>query len=340
MTETGERATTRIDVARLAGVSTAVVSYVVNDGPRGVSEQTRERVLRAIRQLNYRPNPSARALKTGTTGLIGVVVSDITNPHYAEFVAAIDAAAGAVGSSLMLGISHGDAEGEAALIQSLIDRGTDDLLLVNCRLTDDRLRTLGAADKPCVLMDRSLPGSMLPTVGVDLQAGARLALEHLADHGHRRIAYVTGPLMETQIDHRGIAYEAVGRERGLSKLDPLITEWNRDGGYRAVEEFLAWSEPPTAVFAGSDLIAVGVLKAAHDRGLSIPDDLAVIGLDGTMESAYMTPALTTVRQPLDLMAKEAIDVLARRGDHAAPPTFPVELIVRDSCGGHEGAEPS
>lgn len=330
-----EHSITRADVARLAGVSTAVVSYVVNDGPRGVSTTAREKVLRAIRQLNYRPNPSARALKTGSTGLIGVVVSDITNPHYGEFVEAIDAAAGAVGLSLMLGITHGDPEGEASLIGNLLSRGTDGLLLINCRLTDDRLRTLGAADKPCVLMDRSLPGSMLPTVNVDLQAGARLALEHLADHGHRRIAYVTGPLMENQIDHRRIAYDSVMRERGLPRLEPLITAWSRDGGYQSVEELLSWDEPPTAVFAASDLIAIGVLNAAHDQGLAVPDDLAVVGLDGTMESAYVTPALTTARQPLDLMAKEAIDVLTHPGSHAISPTFAVELIVRDSCGGHD-----
>lgn len=334
MADHEERAITRADVARLAGVSTAVVSYVVNDGPRGVSTATREKVLRAIRQLNYRPNPSARALKTGSTGVLGVVVSDITNPHYAEFVAAIDAAAGAMGASLMLGISHGDAEGEAALITSLLGRGTDGLLLINCRLTDDRLRTLGAADKPCVLMDRSLPGTMLPTVGVDLQAASRLALEHLADHGHRRIACVTGPLMENQIDHRSLAYDAVVRERGLPHIAPLVTDWSRDGGRRSVEEILSWDDPPTALFAGSDLIAVGALTAVHHRGLSVPDDLAVVGLDGTMESAYVTPGLTTVRQPLDLMAKEAVDALAHPERHAAGGTFPVELVVRDSCGPH------
>lgn len=331
----GERATTRLDVARLAGVSTAVVSYVVNDGPRGVSIDKRERVLRAIRQLNYRPNPSARALKTGTTGLIGVIVSDITNPHYAEFVAAIDSAAGADGRSLMLGISHGDPEEEAQLIRDLLDRGTDGLLLINCRLSDDRLRTVGAAEKPCVLVDRSLPGSMLPTVSADLQAGARQAIEHLADHGHERIAYITGPLMERQVDHRTIAYDSVLRERGLPRLNPVITNWSRDGGYRALDEVMTWAEPPTAVFAGSDLIAIGILNAARDQGVAVPDDLAIVGLDGTMESAYVTPALTTVRQPLDLMAKEALDVLTHAGDHATTPIFDVELLVRESCGPHD-----
>lgn len=334
MTDHQDRATTRADVARLAGVSTAVVSYVVNDGPRGVSAATREKVLRAIRQLNYRPNASARALKTGSTDTIGVVVSDITNPHYAEFVEALDSAAGASGRSLMLGISHGDSRGEDDLIRDLTNRGIDGLVLINCRLSDDRLRTIGAVDKPCVLVDRSLPGSMLPTVSADLEGGARLAIEHLADHGHHRIVYVSGPLLDTQIDHRAIAYEAVLRERGLPRLSPVVTAWSRDGGYAAATDMLSWDEPPTAVFAGSDLIAIGVLNAAHDLGVTVPDDLAVIGLDGTMESAYVTPALTTVRQPLDLMAKEALDVLTHPGTHARVATFPVELIERGSCGRH------
>lgn len=335
MAEPLSRATTRADVARLAGVSTAVVSYVVNDGPRGVSEQTRERVLRAIRQLNYRPNPNARALKTGTTGLIGVVVSDITNPHYAEFVESIDAAAGALGSSLMLGISHGDAEGEAGIIRSLLNRGVDGLLLINCRLTDDRLRTLGAADKPCVLTDRSLPTSMLPSVGVDLTESARMAIEHLVEHGHRRIAYVEGPLLEIQTDHRRMAYDAVMRERGLPRLKPIITSWNRDGGYEAVVRLLGQDDPPTAVFAGSDLIAIGILNGVRDAGRSVPDDLATVSLDGTMQSAYVTPALTTVRQPLDLMAKRAVDILTAPPGPLESVTFPSELIIRNSCGCHD-----
>ncbi|MGO1638309.1 LacI family DNA-binding transcriptional regulator [Ancrocorticia populi] len=331
------RATTRADVARLAGVSTAVVSYVVNDGPRGVSDATRDKVLRAIQQLNYRPNASARALKTGSTKSLGVVVSDITNPHYAEFVEAIDAAANEDGLSLMLGISHGDSEGEEALIQNLIKRGVDGLLLINCRLTDDRLRSLGATDKPCVLLDRSLSGSMLSTVNADLRAGARMAVEHLADHGHRAIAYISGPLSGMQTDHRADAYEAVLRERGLPQFERKTAAWTRDGGYEAANDLLSLPEPPTAIFAASDLMAIGVLNAAQERGVRVPDDLAIVGLDGTAESKYVSPALTTVRQPLQLMAKTAVDLLASAEGQPHQTIFPVELVVRGSCGAHDGA---
>lgn len=334
MADRQERAATRTDVARLAGVSTAVVSYVVNDGPRGVSTDARERVLEAIRTLDYRPNPSARALKTGSTGLIGVVTSDITNPHYAEFVEAIDAAAGATGRSLMLGISHGDSSGEAGIIRSLLNRGIDGLLLINCRLSDGELSALGVDRKPCVLMDRAQPTTSFPSVGADLVGGARLAVEHLADHGHERIAYVGGPLFSPQIDHRRLTYEAVLRERGLPHLEPAITEWNRDGGYEAAKQLLAHDEPPTAIFAGSDLTAIGVLNGIRDLGRSVPDDLAVASLDGTKESAYVTPALTTVRQPLDLMAETAVDILADSADPNRPTSFPIELIIRGSCGCH------
>lgn len=332
MADRQDRATTRIDVARLAGVSTAVVSYVVNNGPRGVSAETKERVLHAIRTLNYRPNPNARALKTGLTGLIGVVSSDITNPHYAEFVEAIDSAAGARGSSLMLGISHGDRSGEAGIIRSLLDRGIDGLLLINCRLSDDELGEVGAADKPCVLMDRSQPTTRFPSVGADLTGGARLAVEHLADHGHQRIAYVGGPLVAPQVDHRRHTYEAVLRERGLPHLEPAITEWSRDGGYEAARRLLEQPDPPTAVFAGSDLTAIGVLNGIRDAGRRVPQDVAVASLDGTSESAYVTPALTTVRQPLDLMAKTAVDILANPASAELQTSFPIELIVRESCG--------
>lgn len=329
-----EQPTTRADVARLAGVSTAVVSYVVNNGPRGVSPATREKVLRAIRQLNYRPNASARALKTGNTGMIGLVVSEVANPHYAELIEAIDSAAGATGRTLMLGISHGTSSGEDDMIHDLIDHGLDGLILINCRLTDDRLRRIGAVDKPCILIDRAMSGSMLPTVNADLAAGAQLAVEHLADHGHRHIVHVTGPLLDTQIDHRSAAYERVLRERGLPLTPPVVADWTRDGGYKAALRLLSKPDRPTAIFAASDLVAIGILKAAHDLDISIPSDLAIVSLDGTADAAYIAPGLTTVRQPLDLMAKEALNMLTSADAHAQQTIFPVELVVRDSCGHH------
>lgn len=322
---------TRIDVARLAGVSTAVVSYVVNDGPRKVAPRTRERVLRAIRELDYHPNPSARALKTGSTGLIGVVVPEILNSYFAEFVDAVDSAANSRGASILLGITHENASLEAGIIPSLISRGVDGIAF-NCRLEDQRLYHSGDARIPRVLLDRATPVSDLPIVGSDLGAGARMATEHLADHGHRLIGFVGGPFPSPHSDFRLEAWKTSLSSRGLPVPRPAITSWDRDGGYRGARDLLARPNPPTAIFAASDLIGVGVLRAVHEAGLRIPEDVAVASLDGTAESAYSWPALTTARQPFEKMAGTAIDLLLSPAATPQRILFPMDLVVRSSCG--------
>lgn len=325
------RPTTRADVARLAGVSTAVVSYVVNDGPRGVSAETRQRVLHAIDQLGYRPNANARALKTGSTGMIGVIVPEILNSYYAEFIEAIDQAAQTRGSSLLLGITHEDPAREADLVPSLVDRGVDSLIF-NCRITDERLYRVGLPQTPRVLVDRVLPASGLATVGADFTEGARLATIHLVGHGHRRIGYIGGPLFLPQVDLRRHAWGDVLRERGLPPLPPAITSWNREGGYLGANQLLDLPEPPTAIFAASDFIAVGAMHALRERGLRIPEDIAMVSFDGTAESAFSWPPMTTVRQPFAEMARTAVEQLSHPLDEVTHTVFPMELIVRASCG--------
>ncbi len=322
---------TRTDVARLAGVSTAVVSYVVNDGPRKVAPKTRTRVLRAIRDLDYHPNPSARALKTGSTGLIGVVVPEVLNTYFAEFVDAVDSACHARGSNILLGITHEDAALEGEIIASLISRGVDGIVF-NCRLANSDLYHSGDPRIPRVLLDRATPVSDLPVVGSDLEAGARLATEHLADHGHSRIGFIGGPLPAPRTDFRRKAWREVLFERGLPEIAPAITSWDRDGGYRGVLELFSRPEPPTGIFAASDLISVGALRALHEAGRRIPQDVAIISFDGTAESAYSWPPLTTVRQPFERMAATAVSVLLSPLDAPTQVLYPPTLLIRGSCG--------
>ncbi|MCI1787618.1 MAG: LacI family transcriptional regulator [Actinomyces sp.] len=324
-----DRPATRSDVARLAGVSTAVVSYVVNDGPRGVSEATRRRVLRAIRQLGYRPNPNARALKVGSTGLVGVVVPEVLNTYYAEFIDAIDTIARSRGSAVLPGITHEDSGLEADLVPFLVDRGVDSLIFI-CYLQNEELYRLGLPRIPRVLVDRSLPVPGLATVGADFTGGTRIAVSHLADHGHRRIGYIGGPL--PAIDLRRQAWDDVLRERELPRTPPAITSWDREGGYNGARILLNSGDPPTAIFAASDLIGVGALRAIRELGLSVPDDVALISFDGTAESTFSWPPLTTVRQPFTEMARQALDTLAHPDGEATHTLFPMSLIVRSSCG--------
>lgn len=331
MTGQSDRPTTRADVARLAGVSTAVVSYVLNDGPRGVSPATKDKVLRAIDQLGYRPNLAARALKTGSTGLIGVIVPEIVNAYWGEFVEALDTAAQADGSSILLGITREDPKRESGIVHSLIDRGVDGLI-INCRLVDDRLNYVSESRVPRVLLDRSLSVSGLTTLGADLTRGTKLLVEHLAlEHGHRRIAFVGGHMPEGEVDLRRSAWEEVVRVGGLEYSEPVITSWDREGGARAAAELFARDTTPTAIFAASDFIAVGVLRTLHEMNLRIPEDVAVVSLDGTAEAAYSHPALTTVRQPFEELAERALAAL-RSGEEPSHTLLPMTLITRASCG--------
>lgn len=325
------RQTTRADVARLAGVSTAVVSYVINGGPRGVSPEARAKVELAIEQLGYRPNPSARALKTGSTGLVGVVVPEVLNSFFGEFIEALDEAARARGSSIMLGITHDLAERESGLVWSLIDRGVDSVVFAGY-LHDERLYRAGGDKVTRVLLDRSFSSAGLETIGSDAAEGTRTIVSHLADHGHRRIGFIGAPLPRVSVDLRQAAWMQILRERHLDAIDPVMTSWNRHGGYEGMRSLLALDEPPTAVFAASDFIAIGALHALHEVGLRVPEDVAVVSFDGTMESQYSWPPLTTVRHPYARIAESALDILSGPQRETRHLSIPMDLIIRNSCG--------
>ncbi len=332
--QSAPRAATRTDVARLAGVSTAVVSYVVNGGPRPVAPATRDRVLDAIRALGYRPNASARALKHGSTRLLGLVLSEIVNPFHSECIDALDTAATHRGYSMLLASTHGDDAREQVLRSSLIDRGVEGLIFLS--LFPDQ--TTRGADSftetglPRLIFDRSAPAQGFSTVGADSFAGAVLATEHLLSHGHRRIAYIEGWLHPVVGDQRRAGWEQTLARAGITPGEPVVTEWSRSGGAAAARQLLAQDDPPTAIFAGSDLMAVGALQALHELGVRVPEDIAVISFDGTAESEYSWPPLTAVRQPFSAMADAALDTFVAPPAVPQAQLFPMQLVIRSSCG--------
>lgn len=325
------RPTTRSDVARLAGVSTAVVSYVVNGGPRGVAPATRDKVLRAIEVLHYHPNSSARALKRGATQLLGVVVPDIENPFYSEFVGAIDAAAHSRDRSMLLALTHKDPEREFEMITNLVDRGVDGLLVL-AFLHSKKSYAIADTWVPRVVIHEAAVGHAFPIVGPDLSQGTEVATRHLIDHGHSRIAYIGGGMPAPRIDYRRIAWESVLNRDGLSPDAYALTTWDRSGGSEGTRRLLQQENPPTAILAGSDLIAIGALRTIHETGLRCPEDIAVISIDGTSESQFSWPALTTVRQPFEEVSAVALDTLLTPGDRPASQILPMTMIIRSSCG--------
>lgn len=327
------RTATRDDVARQAGVSTAVVSYVVNNGPKPVAPKTAARVREAIELLDYRPNPSAKALRKGSTDIVGLVLSDADNPFYTEYASAISAEAFRRGRALMIGAGRHDLAMENRLIDDLLGRQVDGIIAASVSPEPSRTLRRSTRMPPLVLLDASGPVLGCAGVGLDGAHAARLAVDHLVQvHGHRRVGIILGEPNGTLVDARETGWRAALSDAALPDGPLVQVSWTRDGGYEAGRLLLDAEEPPTAVFACSDLLAVGLLRAAHERGLSVPEDLAVISFDGTKEAEYSWPPLTVVAQPIAAMAEAAVSFALDRSLATSFAQFQGELMVRRSCG--------
>ncbi len=326
------RAVTRDDVARQAGVSTAVVSYVVNNGPKQVAPGTAARVRDAIQLLDYRPNPSARALRKGSTDIIGLVLSDADNPFYTEYASAIGAEAFARGRALMIASAAHDLEAENRLVDDLLGRQVDGIIAASVSRDHQQLFGRSFRTPPVVLLDATGPSPGFAGVGLNGQHGARLAVDHLVRaHGHRRVGLVLGDT-PGPVDSRETGWRHSLEVAGLNDGPVARVPWTRGGGYEAGRLLLDAPDPPTAVFACSDLLAVGLLRAAHERGLSVPGDLAVVSFDGTEEAAYSWPPLTVVAQPIQAMARAAVRFALDPARPTGYAQFEGTLVVRRSCG--------
>lgn len=337
------RGTTRDDVARLAGTSTAVVSYVLNDGPRPVASATRARVEAAIAQLNYRPNQLARALRAKRSRVLGLVVPDNSNPFFAELARAVEEEAFAAGYLLLLGNSMQDDTRGAAYVRAFSERQVDGLLVIAAGEALERCSATSAAladvRQPIVLLDRQpAAGPPVTAIVVDNEAGGYAATRHLLDHGHRRIACLAGPSELTPSAERHHGWARAMSEAGLAPDSALLTRsaFNRRAGYVAARELLSCCPRPTALFAASDQQGIGVLRAASELGLRVPADLAIVSFDGIPEAAFTTPGLSTVAQPIVEIGQRGVRLLFDRiSNPDGPPVherLPVKLVPRGSCG--------
>lgn len=326
---------TRADVARHAGVSTAVVSYVINSGPKPVAEATAARVREAIAHLGYRPNSTARALALGSTKTLGLVVPDGTNPFYAEYTAELQRAAAARGHALLITTDTGfDPDVELRCMIELCDRQIDGLILAR-GTGSGRVAELarGGIRTPVVIIDSAAPFSGYSTVGPDAVDGVATAVDHLLClHRHPSVALVIGDSADTATDGRETGWLQAHARRERVPGDIVRTAFTRDGGYEAGLDLLSHAGRPVAIITSSDLQAIGLLRAAHELGVRVPHDLAVVSFDGTIETRFCWPPVTTIRQPVRAMAEAAVETLLRSDPQDDHRTFPMDLIVRASCG--------
>lgn len=337
------------DVARSAGVSPATVSRVLNDRPI-VRAETRQRVLTAIAQLQFQPNSLGRSLATSRTGALGLVVTDITNPFHPQIVRGVELAATAARMSVLLYDTAEDEEREVQALRLLSERQVDGLVICSSRLPRERIATLARAGKPLVLINRlPIPGCV-GTVETDQEEGIRQAVLHLVGLGHRRIAYVGGPAASEAQQRRLGAFRTICGELGLALPEedmfsaPASIEGGREYGHLLLERTRPADDsalaPPTAIVAYDDTVAVGVLLAARDLGLQVPGQLSIVGYDDVPLAAVVSPALTTIQQPMHELGERAVRMLhsflqARRTQRK-PPVDPIlvrlepHLIVRAS----------
>jgi|SRR5665647_992 len=322
------------DVAAHAGVSIPTVSKVLNNRP-DIGEPTRHRVEDAIAKTGYRRRASAK--RVTRAGLVDVVVNGVNSPWVLEVLAGAEEAAYRAGVGLVVTSTHGDSL-RHQWVHSLVRRRSDGVVLVVADIPAETIDRLTATNVPVVLVDRTGNSDpRLPSIGAANWSGALSATEHLLSQGHRRIGMISGHPRLACSAERIDGYHAALRRAGIP-VDPALVlhgDFFPEGGKIGAAQLLSLPEPPTAIFAGSDLQALGVYEEAHRRRLRIPDDLSVVGFDDLSIAQYVTPSLTTVRQPHSEMAAEAVRmVLAMKSaDRPGPPTrieLATNLVVRQS----------
>ncbi|TNM31193.1 LacI family DNA-binding transcriptional regulator [Streptomyces sedi] len=326
------------DVATLAGVSVMTVSNVVRGAPN-VSDATRQRVLETIERIGYVPNSSARNLRAGRSGAVSFAIPTIDNSYFAELARLLLDEAAALGWTVLIEQTKGDGELERRALAGYGPTPTDGLVFFPQALVADEVAAQ-AAGRPLVLLGEQGDRGPGDVVIVDNEGAAREAVAHLLALGRRRVAAVgESPAAGTENSHRRIAgYRAALEEAGVPfepALAPRVDHYTRAEGAEAVGALLDGPAPPDAVFAFNDMLAVGAVHAARERGLRVPEDLAVVGFDGTDEARYCNPPLTTVAPDKRGIAREAMRLLNERitrGDDLPYRTVRMghELLVRGS----------
>jgi len=344
-------------LARVAGVSVSTVSRALNKSEHAVNEETRNRILILAKELGYRPNLLARSLKTERTHAIGIIIDDIASPFGPIITRGIQDYLKEYGYFSVLINGDWNPEVEIQAVHDLISRSIDGIIFVESWLREAN-PTLDVANKPYVFVHRLFGGVHHNSVGVDEHHGARLAIQHLAKLGHRRIAYINGPRSWYAAEQRLIGYRETLSEYGISFDPELVLEgnWEVQSAYPAARRFLELRKRPTAIFAANDLMALGAIYAIQEAGLRVPEDIAVIGYDDREIASVSRPTLTTVRMPCYEMGQasaklllslfeqqreardspEALDV----PESAEPIKIQGQLIVRESCGAEQAKVPS
>lgn len=327
------------DIAMLTGVSTATVSRVLNGKP-GVKPETRDRIVKLIKQVDYMPDITARSMKTGKTYTIGMIVADITNPFYSEAAKTIEFQARKHNYTLIVGNTGNSVDEEETIINTFQERKVDGFIIASTGLRDRRVQNIIRAGYPTILYHRRLEGDNVHFICVNEDRGVELALNHLTELGHRRIGFVSGPRRFSTGIERLRAFLNLREKLGLEPGPYLIKEggYDKEKTREAAEELLNLPDPPTAIFAANDLMALQVLDLVLEKGLRVPEDISIMGFDDLPISSHRAIQLSTIDVQMKTGAVLAIEKLINLidGIHPAGEAIRIrlepELIVRKSTG--------
>jgi LacI family transcriptional regulator len=336
--------TTKIkDVAAAAGVSAATVSRVLNDNSE-VNPELRDRVLDAVKRLGYRPNGAARSLRTRATMVVGLIISDITNPFFTAMVRGVEDAAQEAGYSVILANADEDVDKEARYLEVAVAEQMAGIVLSPAGASQPRLDLLAERNVPIVMIDRRIPG--YDSVTIPNRQLAKQATCHLIEQGWKRVGFVAGPNTTTTARERLEGYRAALRESGRA-VDPdliRVADYRIDGGHDAAHALLSAKPPPDALLVSNNLMTIGALDALAEAGLTAPGDIGFVGFDDVTWALGHRSRITTVEQPTYDIGRRAGELLLARIRGDATPArrivLPAELVVRDSSLNKERLRPA
>ncbi len=323
------------DVAKLAGVSISTVSRVINNTAI-VVQHKRDAVLKAMNELQYKPNSFAKALVSNKSNTIGLVVGDLADPFFGLLMKGVEKVSNQYNKQLLISSGHHNEEQERQAINSLIDRRCDALIIHSKALTDYQLMELLRNQPASVLINRTIPGLEHQSIYLDNRLAGKEAVSHLLNNGHQRIAMVTRDVeIEDELERRQ-GYQEALLHHGIIPDPSLIVAAgaNEEGGYQATETLLQRKTDFTAIFAYNDAMAAGCLSALREHKIQVPNDVSVIGFDDVLLARFLHPQLTTIRYPIEAMgtaaAQLALHLSGENTEMPAEQLFTTQLVQRES----------
>jgi len=321
------------EVAKLARVSTATVSHVINK-TRFVSDSTKRKVLSAIERIGYTPNIHARNLASGRSRMLGLIISDITNPFFPDLVKSIQEKALELGYDVIVLNTNYDPERDARYVQRLLELRVRGVMILTTEMSLSVIERFSSREIPVVFLDSGKVGPHISNIRIDYEKGVHEAVEHLLKLGHRQIAFISGPVRFKSAQFRRQAFlEAMKNHRESLHTEPLIVEGNfrLESGEQVVREMMTLKSRPTAILAANDLMAVGALRGLRRAGLQVPRDVSVIGCDDIALAGLTDPQLTTIMIPRTVIGASAVEAILRTGStEGREIKISTQLMVRQS----------